>query len=129
MIVNYSVTTAKEHASKIDLSIEGIPVYRDKGYYGVKPRGIDGTMEREVKGKKLTVKSIRRNLRISRKRSKGERPYSVIKRIFHGAHVLVTTVIRVRVKAMFMCLAYNLFNFISLRWIDSVSYQNFKEKM
>ncbi|MEM3193119.1 MAG: hypothetical protein QW292_13750, partial [Candidatus Parvarchaeota archaeon] len=31
-----------------------------------------------------------------------ERPYVLIKSVFHGGHVLVTTVIRIRVKAMFM---------------------------
>ncbi|MEM0160570.1 MAG: transposase, partial [Thermoplasmata archaeon] len=91
-------------------------VYRDKGYYGVEPRGIDGTMDKKVKGEdKLPIASIRRNLRISKKRSIVERPYAVIKSIFHGGHVLVTTVIRVRVKAMFMCLAHNLSIVLSLQ--------------
>ena len=31
-IKSYAVTTASVHDSKIDLSKEGIPVYRDKGY-------------------------------------------------------------------------------------------------
>ncbi|MEM3431345.1 MAG: hypothetical protein QXP59_03220 [Saccharolobus sp.] len=37
-----------------------------------------------------------------------ERPYALIKSVFHGDHVLVTTVIRVLIKAMFMRVAYNL---------------------
>ncbi|MEM0161055.1 MAG: transposase [Thermoplasmata archaeon] len=53
--------------------------------------------------------------RISKKRSIVERPYAVIKCVFHGGHVLVTTVIRVRVKAMFMCLAHNLSILLSLQ--------------
>ncbi|WP_393971617.1 hypothetical protein OXIME_000187 [Oxyplasma meridianum] len=69
---------------------------------------IDATMDRSVKDHKLTIESIRRNLRITRKRSRGERPYSVIKGIFHGGHIFVTTVSRVRVKNMFMCFGHNL---------------------
>ena len=34
--------------------------------------------------------------------------YSGIKSIFHGGHVFVTTIPRVRVKCMFMCLGHNL---------------------
>ena len=49
-----------------------------------------------------------------KKRSRGERPYSVMKRTFRGRRTFVTTVPRVRVKAMFMCLGHNLFNLLSL---------------
>ena len=57
-------------------------------------------MDKALKGYKLPIESIRRNLRITRKKSRGERPYSVMKRTFHGGHTFVTTVPRVRVKAM-----------------------------
>ncbi|MEM4058686.1 MAG: transposase [Saccharolobus sp.] len=114
-ILNYSVTTASDHDSRTDLSIPQI-VYREKGYYVVKKKGIDGTMDKKVKGEdKLSIAYIRRNLRISKKRSIVERPYAVIKSVFHGGHVLVTTVIRERVKAMFMCLAHNLSIVLSLQ--------------
>jgi len=115
MIVNYSTTTASMHDSQIDLSIPGIVNYKDKGYFGVSGRGIDATMDRSVKGCKLPVESIRRNMRITRKRSRGERPYSVIKTIFHGGHVFVTTIPRVRVKCMFMCLGHNLMCMIRMK--------------
>ena len=64
-------------------------------------------MDKALKGYKLPIESIRRNLRITRKRSRGERT-------FHGGHTYVTTVPRVRVKAMFLCLGHNLFNLLSL---------------
>ena len=115
MIVNYSMTTASLHDSQIDLSIPGIVNYKDKGYFSVDGRGIDATLDRAVRGHKLPIQSIRRNIRITRKRSRGERPYSVMKRAFHGGHTFVTTVSRVRVKAMFMCLGHNLFNLLSLK--------------
>ena len=63
----------------------------------------------------LTVNQTRRNRRITAKRSPGERPYSIIKRKFNGAHVYVTMVRRVRVKVMFKCLCYNLFTLVNLK--------------
>ena len=37
-----------------------------------------------------------------------EHPYAFMRRAFHFVRVFVTTVPRVRVKAMFMCAAFNL---------------------
>jgi len=69
--------------------------------------GIDGTMDRSVGIHKLSIESIKRNLRISRKRSLVEFPYSIIKRLFHFSPVMVTTVKRLRVKFMFACFVHN----------------------
>ncbi len=107
VIRSYAVSTAKDHDTTIDLSKRGITVYRDKGYFGHAPRGIDGTMDRRVRNHDLSVESKRRNIRISRKRSMVEYPYATMKRIFHFSHVMVTTIRRVRVKFMFACFAYN----------------------
>lgn len=115
IIVNYSITTASMHDSQIDLSIPGIVNYKDKGYFGVSGRGIDATMDRSLKGYKLPLESIRRNMRITRKRSRVERPYSIMKTIFHSGHVFVTTIPRVRVKCMFMCLGHNLMCMIRMK--------------
>ena len=101
MIRSYAVSTAKDIDTTIDLSKSGITVYRDKGYFGHDPRGIDGTMDRSVRNHKLSIESIRRNLRISRKRSLVEYPYSIIKRVFHFLHVMVTHIRRVMGKFMF----------------------------
>ena len=100
--------------------------YKDKGYFGVEGRGIDATMDRSLKGYRLPVENIRRNMRITRKRSRGERPYSVIKTVFHGGHAFVTTVPRVRFKCMFMCLGHNLMcnDKDEKEGDDSVSYGN-----
>ncbi|MEM3828698.1 MAG: hypothetical protein QXP36_05750 [Conexivisphaerales archaeon] len=68
--MNYLITTASDYDSKTDLSIPQI-VYRDKGYYVVEPRGIDRTMGKKVKGEdKLPIASIRKNLRISKKKGR-----------------------------------------------------------
>ncbi|EQD75466.1 transposase IS4 family protein, partial [mine drainage metagenome] len=72
MILNYATTTASVHDSQIDLSIPGIMNYKDKGYFDVGEREIDASMDKAVRGHKLPVKSIRRNMRITRKRSRGE---------------------------------------------------------
>ena len=106
-IRSYAVTTAKEHNTKIDLSKVGITVYRDKGYFGSDPKGIDDTMDRSVRNHKLSIESVRRNLRISSKRSMVESPYAVIKGVFHFSHIMVTLVRRVRVRFMFACFGYN----------------------
>ncbi len=108
MIRSYAVSTAKDHDTTIDLSKRGIIVYRDRGYFGHDPRGIDGTMDRSVRNHKLSIESIRRNLKISRKRSMVEYPYAIMKRVFHFSHVMVTIIHSVRVKFMFVCFGYNL---------------------
>ncbi|MEM3431597.1 MAG: hypothetical protein QXT72_04185 [Candidatus Micrarchaeia archaeon] len=58
VILNYSVTTASDHDSQIDLSMAGVIVYRVKGYYGVETRGIDGTMDKKSKGRRQIAYSI-----------------------------------------------------------------------
>ncbi len=72
-------------------------------------------MDKASRNHPLTIDKIRRNGRTTKKRSPGERPYSVIKNIFNGGHVFVTMIRRVRVKAMFMCLGYNLFTLLSMK--------------
>ncbi len=107
VIRSYVVTTEKDHDTRIDLSKGGTTVYRDKRYFGSHPMGIDDTREKAVKNHKLSIQSLRRNRRISRKRSMLEYPYAVMKRLFHFSHVIVTLVQRrVRVKFMFACFGY-----------------------
>ena len=108
MIRSYAVPTTKDHDTTVDLSKRGITLYKDKEYFRYDPRGIDGTMDRSVRKHKLSIESIRRNLRISRKRSLVEYPYSIIKRVFHLLHVMVTLIRIVRVKLMFALFEYNL---------------------
>jgi len=58
---------------------------------------------------KLSIYSILRNKRISRKRALVEYPFAIMKRVFHFSHTLVTLSRRAMVKFMFSCFAYNLF--------------------
>ena len=113
--MEFVVTTASLHDSQVDLSIPGIPCYKDKGYAGGYCKDINATMNRASRNHPLTIEQIRRNLRITKKRSPGERPYSVMKGIMHGGHTFVTMVRRYRVKAMFLCLGYNMLTLITLK--------------
>jgi IS5 family transposase len=108
LIRDLETTPANVHDSRVDLSREGEVVYRDKGYFGVEPRGYDATMRRGVRGHPLGIRGRLRNRRINRKRAPGERPFAVIKRVFNAGHVLLTTVERVRVKMVFSCFCFNL---------------------
>jgi len=108
LIRDLETTTASVHDSQVDLSRPGEVVYRDKGYFGVEPRGYSATMRRGVRGRPLGIRDRLRNRRINRKRAPGERPFAVIKRVFGAGHVLVTTVQRVRVKMVFSCFCFNL---------------------
>lgn len=114
----FVVTTASLPDSQINLGIPRIPSYCDKEYSASEARRINARMDKVPSNKPLTIDQIRRNTRISRKRLFGERPYPVIKGIFHIGHVFVTMIRRVRVKAMFMCLVYNLFTPISMENLE-----------
>ena len=101
-------TPASVHDSRVDLSLPGEVVYRDKGYFGVEPRGWDATMRRGVRGHPLGVWDRLRNRRIGSKWRPVERVFAVLKRVFWSGRVLVTTVSRVRVKMVFSCFCFNL---------------------
>lgn len=118
LIRNYAVTSASVHDNNIDLVREGDnTAYRDKGYFGkpLKAKNvIDKTMKRATKAKKLNGGEQLRNRAISRIRAQGERPYSVMKRVFHGDRTQVKTLERVMIKEMFKCFAYNLYQLVTL---------------
>jgi IS5 family transposase len=92
----------------VDLTRPGEVAYLDKAYFGVEIRGHSAAMRRGVRGRPLGIRDRLRNRRINRKRAPGERPFALIKRVFHAGHVLVTTVPRVRVKMVFACFCFNL---------------------
>jgi IS5 family transposase len=108
LIRDLETTTASMHDSRVNLSTFREVVYRDKGYFGVTSNGYDTTMRRAVRGHPLGIRDRLRNRRISRKQAPGERPFAVIKRVFHAGHMLVTTVQRVHVKMLFSCFCFNL---------------------
>ncbi|GAB6285565.1 MAG: IS5-like element ISMac22 family transposase [Methanoregula sp.] len=114
-IRRFDTTTASVHDSQIDLSQKGETVYRDKGYFGSAPfASMDKTMRRSVRGRPISTKDKRRNRAISRVRSLVERPFAVIKRVFHSGHLMITTHRRAHVKMLFTCFSYNLFNLLTI---------------
>lgn len=115
LIREIETTTAKLHDSQVDLSVEGEIVLRDRGYFGVKAKGIDFTMKRRTTDKPLDELDKERNRLISVLRSPGERPHAVIKRVFRAGRVLVTTVKRVGVKMMVTAFAFNLYQLCTLK--------------
>ena len=66
-------------------------------------------MRKRVRGQKaLSPKDQLRNKRISKKRSPGERPFGVTKRVMHGGFTYLTELHRVFVQEIFTCFTYNL---------------------
>ncbi len=108
LIRYFETTTASVHDSQVDLGIEGLPRYADKGYDGAKTRGYDAAMKKATRGHKLGIIDLLRNKRISKTRSHIERCFAVMKRRHKGAHVYVTTVARAGVKFMMNSVVYNL---------------------
>lgn len=115
LIREIETSTASLHDSQIDLSVDGEIVLRDKGYFGVKAKGIDFTMKRRTTDRPLGDLDVERNRLISKLRSPGERPHAVIKRVFGAGRVLVTTVQRVHVKMVVTAFAFNLYQLCTLK--------------
>ncbi len=115
LIREIATTTASLHDSQIDLSTEGEFVFRDRGYFGAKAKGIDFTMKRRTTDEPLGELDKERNRLISKLRSPGERPHAVIKRVFNSGRVLVTTIRRVGIKMMVTAFAFNLYQLCTLK--------------
>lgn len=118
LVRNIEITTASLHDGKIQLITEkDIAAYRDKGYFGtsVPKNVIDKTMQRATRGKPLTKTQEKINRAISKIRSIGERPFSVIKYIFHGGQTFVKTLARVRIKETFKFFGYNLYQLFTIQ--------------
>jgi len=118
LIRSYDVSTASLHDSQVNLIKQGDrKAYRDKGYMGtpVPPRVKDMTMKRGTRKGKLNGGEQKRNKLIAKIRCPGERPFSVIKRIFNGERTFVKTIERVDIKEMFKCFAFNLYQLVTLK--------------
>lgn len=112
-----TTTTASRNDCTVNLVEEDDDVaYRDRGYFGTTlPQGVtDKTMQRAVRGRKLNGGQQRRNTAISRIRAPGERPFSVIKRVFRGGRTLVKRLERVRIKEVFKAFGFNLYQLFTL---------------
>jgi len=107
------VTTASVHDSQVHLEKSGDgAVYRDKGYAGtpLNAKGVsDKTLEKGSRGHPLTGRQMKRNTLLSKVRCLGERPFAVIKSVFHAGHTFVKTIERVTVQVFFRCIGYNIY--------------------
>ncbi|MCL4339541.1 MAG: transposase [Thaumarchaeota archaeon] len=108
LIEDYEVTTASLHDNRVDLSLPGEPMVRDKAYSFVSAKGIPFTMIRASRGNPLSDDDRRVNRILSSIRAHVEHPYAVMRRVFHSTRTSVTTICRVSVKAMFMCMSFSL---------------------
>jgi len=110
IVTEVAVTAASVHDSCIDLSKPDEVVYRDKGYFGAKPKAKgDATMGRSVRDHPLSVRDKLRNKRISKKRAPGERPFAVLENVMNGCYTRLTTLGRVFVQQVMCFFTYNLF--------------------
>ena len=97
----------------VDLSKKGEICVRDRGY----PQGGRGlciSMIKATRGVPLRQKDKELNKFLAKVRAPVEHPYAVIKRVFHAGRILVTTVVRVKVRMTFVCTCYNLFRALDL---------------
>ena len=109
IIRRVAITTASTADCNIDLTKPDEIVYRDKGYYGTKPKAIgNATMDKALRGKPLTVRQKLRNKRIARKRCPGERQFAVMDRVMNGGHTRLTELHRVFVQQVMCCITFNL---------------------
>ncbi|MDG7037480.1 MAG: transposase [Nitrososphaerota archaeon] len=65
-------------------------------------------MIRAQRGHQLSDDDREVNRTLSSIRAHVEHPYAVMRRVFHFTRMYVTTIKRVSVKAMFMCMSFNL---------------------
>jgi IS5 family transposase len=115
LIREIETSTASLHDSQVDLSVEGEVVFRDRGYFGKKAKGIDYTMKRRTTDEPLGELDKEYNKLVSKLRAPVERPHAVIKRVFNAGRVLVTTTKRVAVKMTSTAFAYNLYQLCTLK--------------
>ena len=114
LIQSVEVTTASVNDNQVHLEEEGDgAVYRDRGYAGTPLECggvIDKTMHKRKKGQaELPVHLRKQNQAFSKVRCLGERPFAVIKRVFHAGHVCVKTIERVTTQVFTRCFAYNIY--------------------
>jgi transposase, IS5 family len=104
IIGEVAMSTAKTYDGNVDLAEDDEIIYRDRGYSGCKTKAKgDASMKRG----KLSPHEKLRNVRISKIRCRGEHPYGTMHRSFKAGRTKLTTLARVFVQHVFVCIAYN----------------------
>ena len=76
-------------------------------------------MHKAYRGRPVTPRQVRQNTQFSKTRCLGERPFAVIKRVFHGEHVFVKTNERVGMVVGLRCFGYNIYRAFGLSRANS----------
>lgn len=105
IITEVAVTTAKTFDGNVDLAQPEEIVFRDRGYSGCETRAKGNA---SMKRGNLTPHEQLRNKRISKIRCRGEHPYGTMHRSFKAGRTKLTTIPRVFIQQVFVCMAYNL---------------------
>lgn len=109
-----TTTTASLHDSQIELSKPtDNAMYRDKGYAGIKLSNEnvkDFTMRKAYRNNPLKKTDKIWNKRISKMRCKGERPFAVLKNVFHREKTRLKNLGRIIVQQLFNAFSYNVYN-------------------
>ena len=111
LIREHLTTTASLFDGEIDLGKGKEVIYRDRAYTG---KDTNAKGNASMRRGNLTPKEKHRNQRISKKRVPGERPFAVIKNVFNGTRTRVKNLVRVNIKEMFKCFAFNLYQLVTL---------------
>ena len=119
IIAEVGVTTARTFDGNVDLANPDEIIYRDKGYtgYSTKAKG-NGSMKRG----NITPHEHLRNKRIAKKRCRVEHPFGTMHRSFKAGRTKLTTIPRVFVQHVFVCIVYNLHRLKFLLNRPSVSF-------
>ena len=114
LIRSVETTTASVHDSQVHLEKNGdVAMWRDRAYAGAPLECGDGvkdkTMHKAARGHEVTKAQRAQNTLWSKVRCLGERPFAVIKRVFHAGHTNLKTLARVSMQTLLRCWSYNVY--------------------
>jgi hypothetical protein len=114
LILDFKLTKANIHDSKINLCKSFEVDYKDKAYFKQKYKQNNGAMTRAVRNGPLNIWEKLRNKRITRKRAPVERPYSFLDRI-NNSHTKLTTIERNEIPITILMILFNTEQLITLK--------------
>lgn len=91
LVLDFQLTPANVHDSKVELCKSYEIDFKDKGYYEKKYKQFNGGMTKARRNNPLVIWEIRRNQRIASNRAPVERTYAFLNRI-NNSHTKITTI-------------------------------------
>lgn len=113
LILDFKLTTANVHDSKINLCESYEIDFKDKGYFERKYKQFNGAMTRAVRNHPLVIWEKRRNKRIASNRAPVERTYAFLNRI-NNSHTKITTIKRNEIIVTILMILFNAEQLITL---------------